>query len=195
MIGATKDLFETAAGLTLGGKAQKAQIISNIISQYDVDIDALDQILAGAAANEVDPNSQFSSMLDDKLKPINEFMNGVGVRQQESDTTAQQNITTELSTFSAAHEFYEDVREDMADLMEMAGRRGQTMDLDTAYKRAISMNDDIQGVVTGRKEQAQLAAKKKAAVSLIPSGDSRAPTGGGDSVRGALMEAIESLEA
>jgi hypothetical protein len=66
--------------------------------------------------------------------------------------------------FAKTHEFTDDVREDMADIIEIAERRGQKLDLETAYKRAIGMNEEISNVVRQR-EAAKQATTAKAATS------------------------------
>ena len=72
-----------------------------------------------------------------------------------------------------SHEFANEVRTEMADLMEMAGRRSEPLSLDQAYERALLIRPDIQAVVqqriaAGNAQQGnqQVAKKQQAAVSV-----------------------------
>lgn len=194
-ITAVKNLMTTAAGLTLGSAVQKAQIVSNIISQYGVDIDQLDQVLAGKDPKEIDPNSHIAQLIDQKLTPINQFLTQ---QRQQTEQLSQQTRTeaqTEVQNFASTHEFYEDVREDMADLFDLANKRGKSLTLEEAYNRAVALNTDVQAVVKARSAKELAAKKKKAASSLKPSDKVGDPNNSGatSTVRGALEAAFDQF--
>jgi len=48
-------------------------------------------------------------------------------------------------------EFFEDVREDMADLLEVASRRGIALTAKDAYTRAVAMNPEVSKVMEQRR--------------------------------------------
>lgn len=129
------------------------------------------------------------------------------VRQQlMQDMAAQreqamtQRSAREVEDFGANREFFEDVREDMADLLAGAARRGVAMTIEDAYNRALKLNDEASKVIQQR-EQAKLAETAKAATqraNLASSSVKSQPAGANgvtkaDSLRGQLRESIAEL--
>ena len=119
------------------------------------------------------------------------------MRQQQVSQQAGQSIEEFAS--DPDHEFFEDVREDMADIIDLATKRGQTIDMQTAYDKAVLMNPETADIISKRNlaKQVQAAAKpveqaRRAAVSVTG-----APTVGGDktgdSLRDSIIAAANSL--
>ena len=84
---------------------------------------------------------------------------------------------SETEQFMASHDFAEDIREDMADIMEMAAKRGQNMSLEDCYERAILLRPDIQQIIEQRKiaanasqQNQQMRQKENASVSVAGGG-------------------------
>lgn len=193
---AVGNLLQTAATLQQGSQQQKASRIAELIKHYGVDIAALDSLLSGEMPQN-DPNEHLIQLLNEKMAPINQFMQQQQFAQQQQVNDQQNNVKSELTAFEAQHEFVPDVRMDMADLMELAGRRGDSLTLDQAYERALSMRPDIQKVIEQRKAGAAAAEnnrnvrqKQSAAVS-VPGG--QALQGGAaqpTSMRDAILAAM-----
>ena len=61
-------------------------------------------------------------------------------------------IRSEVASFKAdgKHEFFDDVRLTMADVMDAAAKRGIEMGLEDAYQRAIMIEPDVRKVVESR---------------------------------------------
>jgi len=170
---AITELMTTAAQLTMGSPAKKAEVVKNIIAQYNVDIGVLDQILSDQPVAD-DPNAPLLDAIDQRLAPINTFMGQVNSGREEAAHAVNTEATTELAEFQQTHaEFYEDLREDMADLMDMAANRGRSMTLEQAYERASSVHPEIGPILTQRaaaeagKVSADALAAKRAAASSI----------------------------
>ena len=170
---AIHNLMSTAAQLTQGTPARKAEVVLNIINEYGVDISMLDQILAGQPVAD-DPNAALLTSIDERLAPIHNFMGGVQQQQTTRNETVGAEAATELATFATAHsEFYEDLRDDMADLLEMAANRGRAMTMEEAYERAAGAHPDIGPILSQRKAAAAgkldpaAAARKRNASSSI----------------------------
>lgn len=176
---AITELMTTAAQLTQGSPQKKAEVVKNIIAEYGVDITMLDTMLAGETPSE-DPNAPLLSAIDERLAPINDFMGTVQQGRQEQAHEVNQEASTELGTFQESHsEFYEDLREDMADLMEMATNRGRTMSLEQAYTHAANAHPEIGPILkqrvaaeAGKLDPASAAAKRNAASSIRGSANS-----------------------
>lgn len=170
---AITELMTTAAQLTQGSPTKKAEVVRNIIAEYGVDITMLDTLLAGETPPE-DPNAPLLTAIDERLAPINDFMGTVQQGRQEQAQEVNQEAATELGTFQESHsEFYDDLREDMADLMDMASNRGRTMSLEQAYQHAANAHPEIGPILkqraaaeAGKLDPATAAAKRAAASSI-----------------------------
>jgi hypothetical protein len=201
---AIRYMMDTAVALRTSPPQSKAQLVANIIKQYGVDIGMLDAALVGQAP-AYDPNIQhFQQMLEKELAPIRNMMGQLGQVAGRRQHEVEARASSDVETFSAApgHEFYEDVRETMADLLDVATRRGITMSLQDAYDKACAMDPSISKVVEARRlqsqaqQQQQRADQARRAGSSMPSGGP-APAGGAQpdtsSVRGAIEAAISGL--
>ena len=182
----TRNLFSTVANLRMGSPIQKAQIVADLISNFGVDINTLDSAIVGAApAPEQQQNSQFEQQLNARMAPFEEMMGQQNAFQQQQANQRQEAANNEVQSFSQANEFLGDVRNDMADLIEMAGARGQGMTMQQAYDKACAINPQISSVIQERKQRESLmgsstnmAAKRNAASSV---NGNRGGTGGGGS--------------
>lgn len=171
--------------LATGGAAQKAQYLAKLITDYGVDIQALDSALAGKPV--ADPvESRVEQMLQQRLAPFQQYLTTQQQREQQAQQyTAQQvQITVEqMAQDTTSYPYFEDVRDTMADIVEIMAKKGVSIDLKTAYNRAVAMDPDISQVaaqVSARKEQAAqaVAGNTKAQRALKASASVRgAPTG------------------
>jgi len=190
---AVQNVMQTATGLQGGAPQHKVQIVHDLIRQYGVDIGALDQMLTGGQVNEKgevvpDPNLQVQAQIQEAMAPINQFLQGQQQNLQSQQYEAQQTANTNVDTFAAdpKNEFYEDVKLDMADLLDLASKHGRPLTIPQAYTRACAANPDISTVMEGRTAAQTIARKKVAASSVTgsPSGVAAAPEA--DTLRGAL---------
>lgn len=195
---AVKNLMTTAAGLSVGTPLQKAQIVREIIQNYGIDINTLDQVLSGQAVQQ--QGSQQNQMAPPPwATPLFNFMNGVQQQRTQREQQIVAEAEAETEAFASKHEFFEDVRDEMADLMEVAAKRGVILSMDDAYKRAISMNPDIASVVNqreaARRSQSSNIQRNRNAASSISGAPRNGPTGaksGEDSRRAAIEEAWDA---
>jgi hypothetical protein len=180
-------LLETARQLRSGSPQQKAALVAQIVKGYGVPIDGLDAALAGQPYQgpqhaPVDPR------VDQLFAQIEQ------AKAQRAQQEAQ-SADEAVQSFGSDKEFFNDVRDDMADLIEVAERRGQKLDLETAYRRALAMNDEISKVVQQREAaksagnaKASTQRAKAAASSVRSSGPAPKAATGNESLR----EAIEA---
>ena len=181
----TKALFDTVANLRMGSPIQKAQTIADLISSFGVDINTLDSALVGAApAPEQQQSSQMEAMLAERLAPFEAMMGQQNALRQQEETQREQNAVSEVQQFSQNAEFLSDVRMDMADFIDMASARGQTMTIQQAYDKACAINPQIQTVLAQRTQRAKLTgsnndmASKRLASSSIVGNKGGSGTGG-----------------
>lgn len=160
---AIDELMKTAATLGMGTPQQKAMRIAGLIQHYGVDINTLDGVLAGdPQAQQPDQNQQINQAVNQALAPFMQQQQHAAHQQQQATTQrVQQGIQAIESK-----EFFEDVRLDMADIMEMASKRGLVVTLDQAYERAVQMNPEISSVLAARQQQESLQGKKQAASGI-----------------------------
>ena len=164
------NLLGVAATLQGGATQQKAEMIANLINQFDVDVSALDGLLSGQGVpHETQQASLVQQEIQQALAPVQQFMQSQHQQQQHQQTQQTNQINSELHAFAAQNEFYADVRSDMADLMDMAGNRGVEMNLQDAYNKAVMLRPDIQKVLQARTSQQQVNERTTAASSIAGS--------------------------
>ena len=195
---AVHNLMQTAAGLTLGTPTQKAQVVSNIMREYNIDVEELDRVLVGHTGGGQGQDPGFQAALQQELAPIRQFMGDLNTQRQNYHDNQQYSINTEIDTFAVdpKNEFFEDVRENMADLMEMASNRGEAMTIQESYDRACRMDPGIYDIISkrgaadtaaGRKKT--MAAKRHAASSIHGDAVGNQEGQGPTTIRGALTDA------
>jgi len=118
---------------------------------------------------------------------------------QQAQFAQQERVTqeaqSEVEQFLTRAEFGEDVREDMADLMEAASRRGQNVTLEEAYRKACILNDHVRSVLQGRLQaqdahQTTQAAQRARSAAVSVSG--AAPKGAMQQPATDIRSAIEA---
>lgn len=193
---AVRNLMTTAAGLMTGTSDQKARIIAEIISNYGVDVQALDSVLSGQQMpNQPAPTGHgaIPQHIMQAMQPMYSFMNEVQQARQMREQAMQHEAVQAVESFDQP--FFDDLKDDMADLMEIAARKGQTMTLDQAYTKAVSLNPEISGIISQRKaaeEARRNGGTRLAKAKRIASTISGGPTSGGDG-KGAPKSRREAL--
>jgi hypothetical protein len=185
---AVGSLLQTAAALRTAPPAHKAQLVAQLIKTYGVPVDALDAALVGetSQANHAPPEYR-----DPR---VDQMLSALQAQKAAQAKAEQDRAAAEVESFKAEAEFLDDVREDMADLIEVARRRGVALSLKDAYSRAVAMNPDVAEALRQREaaKAAQTAnaatAKARAASSSVRSSPAAAPSKSDDSIR-ALLEA------
>ena len=176
---AIDNLMSTAAKLRTGTAPELAQMVAGIVNQFGVGrfgngfIEALDQALAGQTP-QVDPQqAAIEQVLNQRLAPMQQMLTQFQHAQLTQQQQAQERATSEVQDFLSKAEFGEDVREDMADLLETAQRRGQNLSLAEAYKKACLMNDSVRAVIAqrvkaqGAQQQTQAAQRARSAAVQV----------------------------
>ena len=160
----TRDLYTTAAALYNGSQQQKVMTVAGMIKNFNIDLRMLDSVLAGEPQQQQGQGQQGGGQdamaiirreIQAALQPI------LGKQSQE----LEQEVSGDVEAFAndPANEFFEDVKDTMADLLEVAAKQGRKMDLSTAYQRATLMHSEIADVIAGRTLQSKAAANSNAA--------------------------------
>jgi serine/threonine protein phosphatase PrpC len=141
------------------------------------------------------------AQLEQRLKPMQDMMAQMQARESQLSQQIGREAGENIEAFGEdpANEFFEDVRADMADIIDLATQRGQKMSLKQAYDRAIMMNEEIADVVSQRKlaetiqqSQKPVQAAKRAAVSVTGAPTVGAAGGESGSLRDSILNAMDS---
>jgi len=190
-IAAMSNLLRVENTLVAGTAADKAQLVAGMIKKFGIDIMALDNLLAGQELPQpVQQMSQIEQLLEQRLAPVQQFLQ----KQQQQEQMVNQRIeqeavqTVESMSNNPEYPYFEDVREDMADIIEMNAKRGVAVSMTDAYNRAIRMNDSTFSASQSRSNsqsasqsalQAHQAAQRAKGASASVSGN---PTGVGSNL-------------
>lgn len=204
-IQAVGSLLQTEYTLATGTQREKAALMAKFISEYGIDIADLDEALAQSLKGQPqnpqqdDLETRLLSRIQQQFAPVLTFAQ----QQQQAQMAQQQRVeqeavqTIEQMSLDPKYPYFEDVRQEMADLIEVAAKRGVYLTPEQAYHRAVQLNPDVygevqkQGMMSQANQQHQQAQRAKIASSSVTG----APAAGGDSRfqgDGSLRGAIEA---
>jgi hypothetical protein len=122
----------------------------------------------GVAPDIPEPVKQYVSGMQNELAELRNIVQQIGGRfgnvEQNLNTQNEARTRENLSIWSTGKPHFEDVRQDMAKLIETGViplKADGQVDLDTAYERAIYFNPDVRAKVIAEQQQADLAAQQK----------------------------------
>lgn len=195
-----QSVMQTAGMLMGGAPLQKAQAVANLISQYGVDIEALDGMLAGTPTGHTEQAGAVTPAIQQAIAqavaPYRQNAEQMQRMQQQATQRQQQQSQQTLQQFAQdpSHEFYMDVRGQMAMLLDNAANTGQSMNLQQAYDTACRMNPEIFELMQRRAQADNPANKVAAAVSVVgdPGGDTSGPAPA--NLRDGIMAAWNAAE-
>ena len=129
---------------------------------------------------------------------VDQLLGQIQEAQRRRELTAATEAENTANSFASTHEFLEDVRDEMADILEVWGKRGKTEvsqdDLERAYTIACQNNSDVAPLLEQRRaaEAAQKAlastARSRAAASSVRN-EPAAPLASQPADRRAVLEA------
>jgi hypothetical protein len=177
-----KSLMNAHYALAMGSPEQKQQMFAKLATDYGIDLKGY--------TGQQDP--QQSALLNE-LNQIKSYVNQFAQTQQQRE---QQEAVSRIDTFKASAEFFEDVREPMAQLLE----RGLATDLQQAYEMAIWQTPAVREKLIAKQTQPatqkqSITSKKAAAVSprsIAPTGQAK---GDSKDLRSMLSSAFIEHEA
>lgn len=160
---AARELLNTAYILRAGNQAQKTQAVAQICQQFGIDPRGLVPAEDGAQPT-ADPIVQ---RLRDELGQVTTYLRG---QEQRTALQTKQAAQSEIQDFAAdaANEHLEQVRHDMAELLEASKK---PMTLKEAYDKACWANPEVRAKLLAeqqeltRKDAAKKAAEAKRAAS------------------------------
>ncbi len=200
---AIDNMMATAARLRTGTGPETAGLIAQLVTQFGVGrfgnqfIEQLDSALAGNQPRQDPAQFAVQQAVQQQLAPVQQFMSQFQQAQQAQRERAQQEAQGEVMQFLEQAEFGEDVREEMADIIEVSQKRGRQMSLQEAYQQACLVNPDVRATLDARARargaQATTGAAQRAraaAVSVTGAPAISAPQATPSDVRSAIEAAI-----
>ena len=148
---------------------QKVQVFQKLASDYGIQLNGNGQV------TQLDPYTQ---QLMNQLNQVNQEVSSIKGRFAQEENQRLMGEIERVRSNVEQFPHFDVVREEMAQLLEL----GKAQDLETAYKKAVRMNDDVweleqERLLSSAKQQAskaqQVAKAKAAAVSpksVTPSG-------------------------
>jgi len=191
-IPAIESLLQMRAALEVGTKEQKAQLVSNLVRQFGVDIETLDGLLSASHGQPVaQPQPRIDPRGIPELAPLFSLAEQVTAAQAAKLEAQFEPIE------SLPH--YEAVREMMADLLEAAATRGKSMTLQSAYNLAVQADPALAGTqpvattTTSTSEAAAILARSRKAASTTAGAPKTSPTAKPTDRRAQIEAAFDSV--
>jgi hypothetical protein len=199
-LAAVQNLMQTAADLRVGTPQHKVELVADVINRYGIDLKLLDDVLS-ARLNGSSP-SQGSGQQPQQFRDprFDQFLATQQQMLQQQQEAQENQWRSELQQFAQTHEFYADVADVMADLVESKTKRGQPVDVEKIYEQACKMHDGVSTILSQRgaaarsngNSQAVLRAKRAASSVKGDPTPEGATVPKDDSVRAAIEAAIET---
>jgi len=167
---AMTNLLAVERQLFNGTPQDKAQLVANMVKQFNIDVRALDAAIVGQAPPEdVAQQSSIERILEQRLAPLQQFVQSQQQREQQVRYQQEQQVTQTIEQMAVdpQYPYFDEVRDLMADIVEVNARRGIAISLPDAYTKAVRMNDDTYQASTARDSsqaatQAALQAHQQA---------------------------------
>jgi hypothetical protein len=194
---AVQNLMTTAAGLMTGNDDQKASIVAEIIQNYGVNCETLDNILAAISQKNGGriPNRQQARPMEQVpswAQPILASHKRMETLQHQHEQRMQQEADEEISKVEA-EPYFHDLRDDVADIMEVAANRNRKITVREAYQMAVKLHPEISKLVSRQKTvvpKQNITRARRAASSISGSPSSGSGVG---AKRGEKMSRREML--
>jgi hypothetical protein len=146
-------LMTTAARLTTSHPQGKAQVIAEIMRNYGVTPQILDEVLTAQMQSGGAPQTPVNNDPPAWARPLFNFMQETAQAKKERERRTEQEAAAELAEFEKKP-FFNDLQSDIGLLMDRAAQKGQLMTLEQAYVKARKMNPEIDAILTQREKAA-----------------------------------------
>jgi hypothetical protein len=176
---ALTNVMQTATVLIIGTQAQKCAVLTEMIQRYGVDLPELDKMLtasikgqgqkpAGRQQPVYDETNPIDPRLLKSLQPLFSLQQRLEAAEGQKHVQLQQEAVEAINTVNS-EPYFEDVRDDMADIMEISAKRGHVMTIKEAYTKACQIHPEISKLImtqTKRTPSDALARARRAASTV-----------------------------
>ena len=178
---AIEHLARSAAMIRQGTPQQKADLLAYLAQEYQVDLSMLDSALSrnlsqqGQQGQQGQPGQPLPDATEQRISNMEQLLQ---MQQAQNQQSIQAQLEQDIKAFvdKGDRPFFDDLRESMADFIEIGARQGRQVSLSAAYDLAAMTNPDVQKAMEQQKatEQAKKKSeeiKKKQAASSSLSGN------------------------
>ena len=184
-------LLQTGAALQTGNEVERARTVAGLISQFQVNPAQVAGFLKGESV-EPSQNEQMQQMVNQQMAPVQQELHQLRQRDMQMRQQGQEQIKGKIREFAQANEFYGDLSETMADIMDVAARNGREMGLQEAYDAAAWQHPEIRKVMLARQSQGQVQQRKRAASSIHGTPGGEGSSAGPADLRSTLEQAFQN---
>lgn len=203
---AITSVMKTATMLINGDQQTKANILTEFVMRYGVDLGTFDKSLSAAlqAHKEGKPMPWLTPQQQQRQQPapLDPRVVKLLERFEAAEQGQDERLRTEAATAIASIEgqpHFEDVRQEMADIMEIAAKRGVVLTVQQAYQKAVQLNPEVSKLVGQKsvagdvsKAASTLARARRASSSVTGAPGGAAMSGKANTRRDALEAAWDS---
>lgn len=192
---AVHNLMSTAAALVQGSQQQKSAIVAEIMHNYGVDMLEFDKYLTANWDPEQSRLKHLPARRGVEQPP--EWARPIIQSHQELEqarTQRQQQLREKADEQIAVFEdkpYFEDVRDDVADILSLAAERGRVMTMQQAYDKACQLHPEVSKLIAktkvNGKQPITRARRAASTVSGAPSGRATGAEGGGKKTRREML--------
>ena len=184
-------LLQTGAALQTGNEVERARTVASLINQFQVNPAQVAGFLKGESV-EPTQNEQMQQMVSQQMAPMQQELQQLRQRDMQMRQQGQEQIKGKIREFAQANEFYGDLSETMADIMDIAARNGREMGLQEAYDAAAWQHPEIRKVMLARQSQGQVQQRKRAASSIHGTPGGEGSSAGPADLRSTLEQAFQN---
>ena len=184
-------LLQTGAALQTGNEVERARTVASLINQFQVNPAQVAGFLKGESV-EPTQNEQMQQMVSQQMAPMQQELQQLRQRDMQMRQQGQEQIKGKIREFAQANEFYGDLSETMADIMDIAARNGREMGLQEAYEAAAWQHPEIRKVMLARQSQGQVQQRKRAASSIHGTPGGEGSSAGPADLRSTLEQAFQN---
>jgi hypothetical protein len=173
---AITNVMQTATALIIGTQAQKCAILTEMVQRYGVDVAEFDKTLTaalkGGGQRPANVQSNNEGQLDPRilksLQPLFSLQQRLEQAEGRNHEKLQQEAVEAINSVEN-EAYFEDVRDDMADIMEISAKRGHIMTIKQAYDKACQIHPEIGKLVgtPARRTPSDALARARRASSTV----------------------------
>src|ERR1044072_3152269 len=138
-------LMTTAARLTTSHPQGKAQVIAEIMRNYGVTPQILDEVLTAQMQSGGAPQTPVNNDPPAWARPLFNFMQETAQAKKERERRTEQEAAAELAEFEKKP-FFNDLQSDIGLLMDRAAQKGQLISVEQVYIKEKKMTREIDEV-------------------------------------------------
>ena len=206
---AIEHLARSAAMIRQGTPQQKADLLAYLAQEYQVDLSMLDSALSrnlsqqgqqGQQGQPGQPGQPAQPLPDATEQRISNMEQLLQMQQAQNQQSIQNQLEQDIKAFldKGDRPFFDDLRETMADFIEIGARQGRQVSLSEAYDLAAMTNPDVQKAMEQQKaidhaKKKSEEIKKKQAASSSLSGNTTLDNPAGSSKNESLRQTLSRV--